>query len=47
VLRRIGTAISEGNVAALDAASSEPFLVLRPDLTIVAASEAYLRATLT
>jgi hypothetical protein len=29
------------------AVASEPFLVLRPDLTIVHASEAYLRATLT
>ena len=46
-LHRISTAISDGDVAALDAAIREPFLVLRPDLTIVDASEAYLRATLT
>ena len=46
-LHRISTAISDGDVAALDAAIREPFLVLRPDLTNEDASEAYLRATLT
>jgi len=47
VLRGIGTAISEGNAAALYATSNEAFLILGPNLTIVGASESYLRATLT
>ena len=47
MLRGIGTAISEGNAAALYATSNEAFLILGPNLTIVGASESYLRATLT